>query len=183
MVECVMGVFQRYLGSWMWCLVTVKFVMIDLMFIFTSASPLSNVRADAHWPKLFGARRVLPPLPRIYPAGLLIAQFNQSSHLDYQHSNISTMDATHHSDIASWELLQELDPSPIDSPDPEPIDDPLVREDKKHELPEIVKDTAGSRPAGTRSPPSHVLGLSGLGGSHGAVYYCIYPSSSYIKET
>ena len=85
----------------------------------------------------------------------------------------ATMDASHHSDIAHWEVLEELDPSPIDSPDSEEWVDPLTREDNKHELAEIVKDRAGTE---TRSPPSHALGLSGLGGSHGAVYYCAYLS-------
>lgn len=86
------------------------------------------------------------------------------------HTTPTTMDASHHSNLSSWEMLQELDPSPIDSPDPE-----LAGEDKEDLLPEIVKDTAGTgaRPgSGLRSPPSHVLGLSGLGGGHGAVYYC-----------
>ena len=81
------------------------------------------------------------------------------------------MDTSHHSNLSSWEMLQELDPSPIDSPDPE-----LAEEDRKDLLPEVVKDTAGTgiRPgSGIRSPPSHVLGLSGLGGGHGAVYYCM----------
>lgn len=76
--------------------------------------------------------------------------------------NTTTMDA-------SWEMLQELDPSPIDSPYPE-----LAEEDRNDLLPEVVKDTAGTgtRPgSGIRSPPSHVLGLSGLGAGHGAVYY------------
>lgn len=71
---------------------------------------------------------------------------------------------------ASWEMLQELDPSPIEYPDPE-----FAEEDKMDLLPEVIKDTAGTgtRPgSGIRSPPSHVLGLSGFGGGHGAVYYC-----------
>ena len=71
---------------------------------------------------------------------------------------------------ASWEMLQELDPSPIEYPDSE-----FAEEDKMDLLPEVIKDTAGTgtRPgSGIRSPPSHVLGLSGLGGGHGAVYYC-----------
>ena len=85
--------------------------------------------------------------------------------------NATIMDTSHHSNLSSWEMLQELDPSPIDSPDPE-----LAEEDRKDLLPEVVKDTAGAgiRPgSGIRSPPSHVLGLSGLGGGHGAVYYCM----------
>ncbi len=82
----------------------------------------------------------------------------------------------------SWDMLQELEPSPIDSPDIE------IEFEKANAG--FVKGGIGSgkdtidndAAVGTRSPPSHTLGLSGLGGQHGAVYYCTssctIPSSS-----
>lgn len=63
--------------------------------------------------------------------------------------------------------LVELDPSPIETPEEEKqldVEKALVGE---------LGDVKGTD--GTRTPPAHALGLSGLGagnGAHGAAYYC-----------
>lgn len=75
--------------------------------------------------------------------------------------------------------LQQLDPSPIDSPDEEEGSYSYGVDGKESDPGEKGQDLQKDIEALKRSGSSFI-GLSGNGGGHSSVYYCISPTSLFL---